>query len=400
MTARASERVFEPRPDLLPDPVRPLGTMVDRYFTAGRAPGGCQSGPMWNGDPSAHVVIELSGGLGDAVRDLAFAVGLARSGRAAAVSVWPVPGAPPELRALLRWAEVPTWDPEQEAGGAIFNLWRCATVYEGRGAPRPVTADHPALGLAARAYGVSLGDLAGPVLRVPGAVSTLALAEVGTDRTGPVIAVDVGGMPPALLRPHVAELAAELLAGRPPEPGDPDAGAACAHVARLAKYSRAIGAAVRPLLDAGARVVLVGGARRWGPHSCGYGSRPSIEPVPPELAGAVDFRGRSLPALAAVLSVVDAFVGPDSGPLHLAGILGVPSVGVFTLTDPRVHVVSARTVTLTGSAPCRPCAHRFTAGPLGGVLPCAGLGRTFAACAEVAPAEVARVALDVAAGRA
>jgi ADP-heptose:LPS heptosyltransferase len=43
----------------------------------------------------------------------------------------------------------------------------------------------------------------------------------------------------------------------------------------------------------------------------------------------------SLAVTAAALSLADAFVGHDSGPLHVAGALGVPVVGVFAPGEPK-----------------------------------------------------------------
>lgn len=50
---------------------------------------------------------------------------------------------------------------------------------------------------------------------------------------------------------------------------------------------------------------------------------------------ALPLRGLSLSRLAAVLARCDAYAGNDSGPTHLSAALGVPTVAVFRVTDPR-----------------------------------------------------------------
>ena len=59
-----------------------------------------------------------------------------------------------------------------------------------------------------------------------------------------------------------------------------------------------------------------------------------MEEAIPEGCGRV-FKGLSLARLAAVIARCDAYVGNDSGPTHLAAGLGVPTVAVFRVTDPR-----------------------------------------------------------------
>ena len=41
--------------------------------------------------------------------------------------------------------------------------------------------------------------------------------------------------------------------------------------------------------------------------------------------------------MAALLQIADAFVGNDSGPMHLAGALGVPTIGIFIRNAPDLH---------------------------------------------------------------
>ena len=52
------------------------------------------------------------------------------------------------------------------------------------------------------------------------------------------------------------------------------------------------------------------------------------------VAGVVPVRDWDLPDVAALLGLVDAYVGNDSGVSHLAGAVGCRGVAVFTATDP------------------------------------------------------------------
>ena len=66
----------------------------------------------------------------------------------------------------------------------------------------------------------------------------------------------------------------------------------------------------------------------------------------------------------ALLEQATAFVGIDSGPLHLAGVLGTPSVGLFgPISGQRRIFPRSRTTIVTGDVDCLGCHHRST-GPL------------------------------------
>ena len=71
----------------------------------------------------------------------------------------------------------------------------------------------------------------------------------------------------------------------------------------------------------------------------------------------VFYRGLSLPELRAAMSRFEVFVGPDSGPLHLAAALGRPAVGIYGPNTPARSGPLAPQVTLLESElECRPCA--------------------------------------------
>ncbi len=84
-------------------------------------------------------------------------------------------------------------------------------------------------------------------------------------------------------------------------------------------------------------------ACRWWRRETGGCSLVLLGPVEEELGLGIDLpgdtavvlRGLPLDRLAAVLARCDAYAGNDSGPTHLSAALGVPTVAVFRVTDPR-----------------------------------------------------------------
>jgi len=98
----------------------------------------------------------------------------------------------------------------------------------------------------------------------------------------------------------------------------------------------------------GARIVVLGGA----------GERELTRSVADGVSGAVDAGGATdLPGLAALLSVCHLVVTNDTGPMHLAGAVGVPTVTLWGPSDPgEVCPVGAKDARVTGAAlPCKPC---------------------------------------------
>jgi heptosyltransferase-2 len=55
------------------------------------------------------------------------------------------------------------------------------------------------------------------------------------------------------------------------------------------------------------------------------------------VAGVEDRTCQSVTTMALTIAASDVFIGNDSGPLHIAGGFGKPSVGVFGLTDPLIN---------------------------------------------------------------
>lgn len=80
----------------------------------------------------------------------------------------------------------------------------------------------------------------------------------------------------------------------------------------------------------------------------------NLEKPVPSLVGQT-----SLGELIATLEKADLFIGPDSGPMHLAAALNKPIVALFGPTIP-AHFApwQAKSIILEKSLPCRPCRQR------------------------------------------
>ncbi|HKJ03433.1 MAG TPA: glycosyltransferase family 9 protein [Longimicrobiales bacterium] len=107
-------------------------------------------------------------------------------------------------------------------------------------------------------------------------------------------------------------------------------------------------AVARTFLDRGVGVAILGGA----------GERALTAAVAAGARGAVDLGGETdLWGLAAILSLCDLVVTNDTGPMHLAGAVGVPTVTLWGPSDPgEVGPPGPRHVRVTGATlPCKPC---------------------------------------------
>lgn len=69
----------------------------------------------------------------------------------------------------------------------------------------------------------------------------------------------------------------------------------------------------------------------------------------------IDLAGRnSVAQMAALFEIAQGFVGNDSGPMHLAAGLGLPSVGVFVSTDPKLYLPLGPATAAVGGVGARP----------------------------------------------
>jgi ADP-heptose:LPS heptosyltransferase len=78
------------------------------------------------------------------------------------------------------------------------------------------------------------------------------------------------------------------------------------------------------------------------------------------IEGSADFVGRfSLVQAAAAIQACDLFVGIDSGPLHLAGAVGTPCVGLFGPVDSRFYLPpETPSIGVVADVPCIGCHQR------------------------------------------
>ena len=76
--------------------------------------------------------------------------------------------------------------------------------------------------------------------------------------------------------------------------------------------------------------------------------------------GAVSMAGRlSLPALGGFLKQMDLLIANDSGPVHMAAVVGTPAVVIFGPTDPRrTGPYGQKHKVLSAEMDCRPCFSR------------------------------------------
>ncbi len=122
---------------------------------------------------------------------------------------------------------------------------------------------------------------------------------------------------------------------------------------RMTEFVEIVGA------ELGARVVLLGDARTAGfVGEMRRESQLTWTDDPSATAQVVDLTGRTdLGQVVQVLKTATAFVGNDSGLMHLAGALGLPSVGIFGSSNPAwTHPLGERTAAVVAAGyPCRPC---------------------------------------------
>lgn len=96
--------------------------------------------------------------------------------------------------------------------------------------------------------------------------------------------------------------------------------------------------------------VFLFGAEGIGPQIALQGDLPHLHCLP--------HHGLSLRESLALLATMDAFIGPDSGLVHAAGAMQIPTLALFGAFEPRQRTTRYPTVqALVGRAPCAPCHH-------------------------------------------
>jgi len=100
-----------------------------------------------------------------------------------------------------------------------------------------------------------------------------------------------------------------------------------------------------------AEILLVGAA---GEADIAASIASGLERKPLDLTGKTNLR-----QLMGLISLGRVFVTNDTGPMHIAGALGVPVVAIFGPTDPKATGPSRRpSVVLKKDVPCWPCTYR------------------------------------------
>lgn len=84
----------------------------------------------------------------------------------------------------------------------------------------------------------------------------------------------------------------------------------------------------------------------WGPAE-----RDEALALAAEIPGALPIPPTSVPELAHLLERADLYVGMDTGPMHLAALVGTPAVGVFGRSDPEIHGPAAHLQARAVAAP-------------------------------------------------
>jgi len=193
-------------------------------------------------------------------------------------------------------------------------LVKSAMVVRWSGAPRRVGLSRPwrREGLAGLAYNATI---AGSPAHRHVVATNLELVRA------------VGGEPPDLPpAPDGSWLQQRLADRRPPVPPEPPFGVLLPATGRADKLLGVVTLAevAREMAAIGLRVVVA-----WGP-----GERDRAETLIAEAGGAAMLApSTDLEELTLLLGDAALVVGGDTGPVHLAASLGVPTVGVYTTTD-------------------------------------------------------------------
>lgn len=102
-----------------------------------------------------------------------------------------------------------------------------------------------------------------------------------------------------------------------------------------------------------AKILIVGGQKEQGAVNAIL-SRVNNRQRVINLAGKTTVK-----QLAGILSLCNAFIANDSGPMHLAAALGVPVVAIFGSTDPARTGPRGNCIVIKKDISCRPCFKRI-----------------------------------------
>ncbi len=74
---------------------------------------------------------------------------------------------------------------------------------------------------------------------------------------------------------------------------------------------------------------------------------------------------KSIKQLIALIKRATLFIGGDTGPLHIASIMGIPVVGIYGPKDPAIYgPYDDKAIVITKDVPCRPCKKRTCGDPI------------------------------------
>ena len=98
-------------------------------------------------------------------------------------------------------------------------------------------------------------------------------------------------------------------------------------------------------------------------HKCkifmvgGPGDREAIRNIQRQIPECVDGSHLSFGEMAAVLRHCNVFVGNDSGPIHIASAMGIPTIGLYGPTDPKQwgSPTASDTILFKEEVECSPC---------------------------------------------
>jgi ADP-heptose:LPS heptosyltransferase len=114
------------------------------------------------------------------------------------------------------------------------------------------------------------------------------------------------------------------------------------------KYSKLADRLIREL---GATVLFT-----WGPEELEWVEGIRKEMEEPSILGP---KTESLTQLGEVFRYCDLYIGGDTGPMHIASMMGVPAVVIYGPTDPVFHEPYGEHKKVRKEVGCNPCRDRF-----------------------------------------
>jgi heptosyltransferase I len=199
------------------------------------------------------------------------------------------------------------------------------------------------------------------------ALGLIAAAGIEIDHDLAVSTLDRGLLPDFKLDRDATRAANAALGSRDTAPGATSSSSS-SPIALMHPGSSAFGAMKR--WPAASFAALAQRLAREGADvrvTCGPGEEPLAESVVAAAEGAARFVAPlgGFAGLIALLRRVAVFIAGDSGPLHLAAALDVPSVALFGPKDPRVYAPPWQHATvIRHSPPCAPCSLRRCDDPI------------------------------------